>query len=75
MDKPLDLRGVPCPRNSSLALIQLSTMDFGERLTIYLDDGEPIENVPSSLELEGHKIHTKERHENGHWELTVEVAS
>lgn len=75
LEKPLDLRGIPCPKNSSLAVIKLSTMDMGEQLTIYLDDGEPIDNVPASLELEGHLLKSKTRDSSGHWILVVEVAA
>jgi len=70
----LDLRGIPCPKNTSIALIRLSTMDQGEILEILLDDGEPIENVPPSLELEGHRIIKKEKTEP-HWTLHIEVGA
>lgn len=70
----LDLRKIPCPRNTSKALIQLSTMDSGEALQIFLDDGEPIQNVPSSLSLEGHEIVGKVLSPLGHWILTVKAA-
>lgn len=70
----LDLRKIPCPRNTSKALIKLSTMDSGEELSILLDDGEPIQNVPSSLGLEGHEIISKNLSEQGHWILVVKAA-
>ena len=31
-------------------------MASGDRLTVLLDDGAPIQNVPNSVELEGHKV-------------------
>ena len=34
----------------------LETMSTGDRLNILLDDGAPIQNVPNSVELEGHKV-------------------
>lgn len=70
----LDLRKIPCPRNTSKALIHLSMMDTGEMLEIFLDDGEPIQNVPSSLSLEGHEIVSKERANEGHWVLIVKAS-
>ena len=70
----LDLRNIPCPRNTSKALIYLSTTDSGEIIEIFLDDGEPISNVPSSLEIEGHKVIHKTQADAGDWVLKVMAA-
>lgn len=51
-----DLRGVACPMNFVKAKLELSFINSGDLLEIYLDEGEPIENVPGSLKGEGHKI-------------------
>ena len=72
--KHLDLRKIPCPRNTSKALIFLSGMDSGETLEIYLDDGEPIQNVPSSLTLEGHKVTKINQNPEGFWVILVLAA-
>ena len=69
----LDLRKIPCPRNSSKALIFLTMLECGELVEIFLDDGEPIDNVPSSLEIEGHKIISKNKSHEGFWILVVEA--
>lgn len=52
----LDLRGTPCPINFIRSKLQLEKMSQGEILTIHLDGGEPIEQVPNSLSLEGYNI-------------------
>ncbi len=70
----LDLRGVPCPSNSAKALIRIATMSTGEVLELILDSGEPMENVPTSLVLEGHVVLSK-RSLGEHWSLIVEVCS
>lgn len=70
----LDLRTVPCPKNTSKALIRLAMMDTGETLEVWLDDGEPIDNVPSSLALEGHEIVSQTRSAEGYWVLLVRAA-
>jgi TusA-related sulfurtransferase len=49
----------------------LEFLDEGERLVLLIDDGEPYENVPESLELEGHKLVSIERAGAG-WRLLVE---
>lgn len=51
-----DLRGVACPMNFVQTKILLSPMHSGELLEIWLDDGQPINNVPGSVRGEGHEI-------------------
>jgi sulfite reductase (ferredoxin) len=55
-DRFKDLRGVKCPINFAQTKIQLAAMQSGQVLKIYLDDGEPINNVPGSVKLEGHDV-------------------
>ena len=71
-DEILDLRGVPCPQNSAKALIMLSGLDTGLVLELIIDDGEPIENVPESLENEGYKILERKKGTGPIWHLFVE---
>ncbi len=51
--------------------IELASMQAGQTLEIYLDDGEPIDNVPRSVEEEGHKILGKHQIED-HWSVLIE---
>jgi len=69
----LDLKGVPCPQNSARTLLKLTGMDNGEILEVIVDDGEPIENVPSSLEDEGYKIIKRIQTSDSQWHLFVKV--
>lgn len=52
----IDLRGVPCPLSFVRAKLRLEKMDSEQVLEVWLDGGEPIEQVPDSLMVEGHKI-------------------
>lgn len=52
----LDLKGTPCPINYVKAKLFLENFKIGDIIEILLDAGEPIENVPKSLEADGHKI-------------------
>jgi len=52
----LDLKGTPCPINYVKAKLFLENLEPGSILDIYLDEGEPISNVPKSLENDGHEI-------------------
>ncbi|MFZ5800305.1 MAG: sulfurtransferase TusA family protein [Candidatus Omnitrophota bacterium] len=51
-----DFRGVVCPLNFAKTKIELAKLKSGELLEIWLDDGEPIENVPGSVKSEGHQV-------------------
>ena len=73
IDETLDLTGVPCPANAARALIKIATMLSGEKIELILDAGEPVENVPAALELEGHFIRTKNAINELSWSLIVEV--
>ncbi|MGF1537432.1 MAG: sulfurtransferase TusA family protein [Elainellaceae cyanobacterium] len=55
-DSQLDLRGTPCPINFIRTKLCLEKMAPGSLLEVWLDGGEPIEQVPSSLTMEGYTI-------------------
>jgi len=55
-DAQLDLRGTPCPLNFVRTKLRLQQMEPGQLLEVWLDGGEPIEQVPDSLVMEGHAI-------------------
>jgi len=66
-DEELDLRGVMCPFNFVKTKLRLEDMADGAILTVTLDHGEPLKNVPASVEMEGHiilKIDALESHTN-----------
>lgn len=52
----LDLRGTPCPINFVKTKLRLEQMAPGELLEVWLDPGEPMEQVPDSLTMEGYVI-------------------
>lgn len=52
----MDLSGVKCPLNFVKVKVRLADLEVGDRLRVILDDGDPIRNVPRSLELEGQKV-------------------
>ncbi|AOY84922.2 sulfurtransferase TusA family protein [Moorena producens JHB] len=55
-DQQLDLRGTPCPINFVRTKLYLEKMAPGALLEVWLDPGEPIEQVPDSLSMEGYPI-------------------
>ena len=59
-DAELDLRGVICPYNFVKTKLKLETMDEGQILSVILDAGDPIRNVPASVSNEGHEVLSQE---------------
>jgi TusA-related sulfurtransferase len=55
-DVTLDLRGTPCPLNFVRTKLKLQQMQPNELLEVWLDPGEPIEQVPDSLVMAGYQI-------------------
>jgi sulfite reductase (ferredoxin) len=72
-DVVMDLRGIKCPINYVKAKIRLETMQKGQTLFMYLDEGEPIRNVPSSLKNDGQEILEMEK-TGEYYELLVRKA-
>jgi len=66
----LDLKNTPCPLNYVKAKIFLESLKENDILEILLDEGEPINNVPKSLEADGHKILKIEK-EGDFYKVTV----
>jgi tRNA 2-thiouridine synthesizing protein A len=62
-DAELDLRGVICPYNFVKTKLKLEAMEPGKVLAVLLDEGDPIKNVPRSVENEGHTVLAQERFE------------
>jgi TusA-related sulfurtransferase len=55
-DAQLDLRGTPCPINFVRTKLRLEQMTPGSLLEVWLDPGEPIEQVPDSLTMAGYHV-------------------
>lgn len=73
VDLVKDLRGVACPMNFVKTKMALSQIQAGQVLQVLLDDGEPIENVPRSVEAEGHHVLDQTR-AGEHWTVTIRKA-
>ena len=67
----LDLRGVACPMNFVKAKLKLESMAVDETLTVILDDGEPVRNVPASFRHEGQTVEETTDLGDGHWRVVV----
>lgn len=69
-DVQMDLRGTPCPINFVRTKLRLEKMSPGELLEVWLDPGEPIDQVPESLAMEGYPIESIQE-QDGFFSLKV----
>lgn len=70
-DREKNCRGVGCPMNMVYAKVELSKLEPGQTLELILDDGAPINNVPGSVEKEGHVVLEKKQLEDGAWQVLI----
>jgi len=56
VDVSVDVTDVVCPMTFVKAKVALEELTDGQILSIRLNDGEPVQNVPRSIKGEGHKI-------------------
>jgi TusA-related sulfurtransferase len=68
----LDLRGVGCPLNYVKCRVALDRAAPGERIEMWLDHGEPEENVPRSCEEDGIPVLLVEDSPQGYVRVVVE---
>ncbi len=69
-----DFRGIKCPVNFAKTKVVLSQIQKGDILELYIDDGSAIQNLPGSVENEGHKVLKKEEQKDGGWKITIQKA-
>ncbi|MBP0961496.1 MAG: sulfurtransferase TusA family protein [Oscillospiraceae bacterium] len=68
----IDITDVNCPITFVKAKIALEELDDGDILSIKLNDGEPVQNVPKSIKEEGHKVLSLSDNGDGTFELIVQ---
>ena len=68
----IDITDVNCPITFVKAKIALEELDDGDILSIKLNDGEPVQNVPKSIKEEGHKVLSLTANGDGTFELIVQ---
>lgn len=72
INERVDITDVVCPTTFVKAKVALEELDEGEILSIRMNDGEPVQNVPCSIKEEGHKILKLIDNEDGTYDLIVQ---
>ena len=71
VDETVDITDVVCPVTFVKTKVALEEMDDGQILSVHMNDGEPVQNVPRSVKEEGHKILKLIDNEDGTYDLIV----
>ncbi|WP_130470266.1 sulfurtransferase TusA family protein [Candidatus Magnetaquicoccus inordinatus] len=66
----LDITHEVCPMTFVLVKLRLETLSPGSRLTIRLNGGEPLANIPRSVQEEGWRVESV-MEEGPHYTLVV----
>ncbi len=67
----IDITDVNCPITFVKTKIALEELDDGDILSVRLNDGEPVQNVPRSVKEEGHEVLSITENGDGTWQLIV----
>ena len=68
----VDITDVVCPVTFVKAKVALEELEVGEFLSIHMNDGEPVQNVPRSIKEEGHRVLKLIHNEDGTYDLIVQ---
>ena len=71
IDDTVDITDVVCPVTFVKAKVALEELDEGQILSIRMNDGEPVHNVPRSIKEEAHQILKLDDNEDGTYTLYV----
>jgi TusA-related sulfurtransferase len=71
IDESVDITDVVCPVTFVKAKVALEELSDGQVLSIRMNDGEPVQNVPRSIKDEGHRILKLKDNEDGTYSLIV----
>lgn len=67
----VDITDVVCPITFVKAKVAIEELEDGQILSVRMNDGEPVQNVPRSLKEEGHQILKLINNEDGTYNLIV----
>lgn len=71
IDDSVDITDVKCPTTFVKAKVALEELDDGQILSIRLNDGEPVQNVPRSFKEEGHEVLSLTKNDDSTYTLII----
>jgi TusA-related sulfurtransferase len=67
----VDITDVVCPLTFVKAKVAMEELEVGQILSVRLNDGEPVQNVPRSMKEEGHQVLKLIDNKDGTYNLIV----
>ncbi len=74
VDQVLDIKGEVCPYTFVKTKLALETMESGQVLQVIVDHRPAIDNVPRSVEGEGHEVLDISPLDSTGWAITIRKA-
>lgn len=71
IDDSVDITDVKCPTTFVKAKVALEELDDGQILSIRLNDGEPVQNVPRSFKEEDHEVLSLTKNDDSTYTLII----
>ena len=71
IDATVDLTDVVCPMTFVKAKVAMEELEIGQVLSVHMNDGEPVQNVPRSFKEEGQQVLKLIDNEDGTYDLIV----
>jgi TusA-related sulfurtransferase len=71
IDDSIDITDVVCPITFVKAKVAMDELEEGQIISIRMNDGEPVQNVPRSIKDEGHQILKLINNNDGTFNLIV----
>ncbi|MCD7744054.1 MAG: sulfurtransferase TusA family protein [Lachnospiraceae bacterium] len=71
IDGSVDITDVVCPVTFVKAKVALEELEDGQILSIHMNGGEPVQNVPRSIKEEGHQVLKLTDNQDGTFDLIV----
>jgi len=75
VDRRIDIRGDVCPYTFVKSKIALEELGSGQVLEVIVDHKPATENVPRSMENEGHKVLEVTQIDEITWKIVIQKAS
>ena len=71
IDERVDITDVVCPMTFVKAKVAMEELEVGQVLSVHMNDGEPVQNVPRSFKEEGQQVLKLIDNEDGTYDLIV----
>lgn len=74
VDRKIDIRGEICPYTFVKSKLAMEELKIGQVLEVIVDHAPATENVPRSMEAEGHKVLEVSKIGENEWRIIIQKA-